>query len=132
MTESTQPGQEPSKRSIRAFAIPLPTDLRKEEAVMSKWSIAVPLMILIACVVAPADALDPGEVGSVECRLAQLDVFDLVAERGPFKNHGQLMKTINRLLNDRIRGGVISGRCAACIRKQFARKIPTRGAGAVR
>ncbi len=73
---------------------------------------------------APVGALELGDVGSVECRLVQLEVFVLVDERGPFVNHGQLMKAINEFLNAEKRNGVISGACAACIRSQFARRVP--------
>lgn len=91
---------------------------------MSKHRLAIVVATLMLGLAAPISAQDPGDEGSEECRVAQLAVYDLVTDQGPFRNHGQLMKAVNAYLNGEIHDGTITGRCAACIRRQFARRIP--------
>lgn len=84
----------------------------------------ITVIALVQGIVSLAMAQDPGDTGSAECRDVQLAVYDAVENDGPYKNHGQVMKAVNRLVNEKKKDGTISGRCAACIREQFARKIP--------
>ena len=91
---------------------------------MRRSMVSAVFVLIALCASAAPGGHKPGDEGSVECRQAQLDAQTLVAEHGPFKNHGQLMRAINSFLNQEIHGRVITGRCAACIRNQFARRIP--------
>jgi hypothetical protein len=79
---------------------------------------------LLLNILSPAMAQSPGDLGSAECREAHLAVYDALESAGPPKNHGQTMKIVNRVLNRMKKDGIINGRCAACIRTQFAHKIP--------
>ncbi|MCG7853496.1 MAG: hypothetical protein MIO92_13335, partial [Methanosarcinaceae archaeon] len=64
-----------------------------------------------------------GDVGSVECREVQLAVQSTVSDGEPYKNHWEMMKTVNHLLSEEIKIGKITWRCAACIKQQFAQGI---------
>jgi hypothetical protein len=91
---------------------------------MSRHTVAVIVATLMLGLAVPAGAQDPGDEGSEACRVAQLAVYDLVANEGPYPNHGQLMKALNAFLNVEIQDGAITGACAACILRQFAQQIP--------
>lgn len=91
---------------------------------MSRHVAAVMVVVLTLGLAAPVGAQDPGDEGSEACRVAQLAVYDLVANDGPFPNHGQLMKALNAFLNVQIQNGIITGECAACILRQYAQQIP--------
>jgi Cys-rich repeat protein len=69
-------------------------------------------------------AQEPGDVGSEECRLVQMEVQDAVADGMPYKNHGQMVRTVANNVNPSLGAGYITGGCFSCITKQFARRIP--------
>ena len=58
------------------------------------------------------------------CGMAQLIVQEAVASGGPYKNHGQMVKTAAHAANPYLYEGAISEECHSCIVSQFARRIP--------
>ncbi len=80
------------------------------------------ILFIFLSAIATADER-PGDRGSQVCGEVQLETAVMVASDGPFRNHGQLMRTINEFLNPRIQDRQITGRCAGCIRNQWAQGI---------
>ena len=66
----------------------------------------------------------PGDVGSRECRSVQLAAQAAVASGGPYRNHGQLVRTAAHVVDAAVTAGAITEECASCIVSQFARRIP--------
>jgi len=58
------------------------------------------------------------------CRVAQKAAQDAVTSGGPYKNHGQMVKTAAHAANPFLYEGAISEECHGCIVSQFARRIP--------
>jgi len=58
------------------------------------------------------------------CGMAQLIVQEAVASGGPYRNHGQMVKTAAHAANPYLYEGAISEECHSCIVSQFARRIP--------
>ena len=69
-------------------------------------------------------AIKPGDMGTEECREIQLQIQDTVEMEGPYKNHGQLVRAVVNAVNYSKKAKIITGNCASCIIKQFARRIP--------
>lgn len=67
---------------------------------------------------------EPGDTCSPECLQVQTEVQKAVLSGIPYKNHGQLVKTVTHLVNKEKKAGRINGRCAACIKNQFAQRVP--------
>ncbi|HJZ04721.1 MAG TPA: hypothetical protein VJ327_02570 [Patescibacteria group bacterium] len=63
-------------------------------------------------------------VGSPECLAVQQAAQDAVEAGGPYKNHGQLVKTAAHVVDAAVVVGDIDEECASCIMNQFARGIP--------
>ena len=90
---------------------------------------AVGIGVLVAMVAviglsATLVAQEPGDVGSAECRLVQLDAQDAVAAGMPYKNHGQMVRTAANNQSPSLEAGYITEECSSCIMNQFARDIP--------
>jgi hypothetical protein len=64
------------------------------------------------------------DVGSQECGIAQQAAQDTVASGGPYKNHGQWVKTAVQEANLYLYDGTITEECHGCIVNQFAKNIP--------
>jgi hypothetical protein len=71
-----------------------------------------------------AAAQRPGGLGTVECRDAQLQIQETVEMKGPYRNHGKLVRTAVRAVISSKRARKISWRCAGCIFKEFVLRIP--------
>ena len=69
-------------------------------------------------------AEEPGDIGTVKCREVQLQIQDTVEMEGPYKNHGQFVKTVVHLVKSAKKSKLITGKCASCIFTQFALRIP--------
>ncbi len=69
-------------------------------------------------------ACEPGDMCSPECLQVQTEVQEAVLSGSPYKNHGQLVQAVTHLTNKEKKAGRISGRCAACIKSQFAQRVP--------
>ena len=91
---------------------------------MKRYMITIFGVALLQGMGIPATARCADDMGSAECRRVQLAAYDMVENQGPYKNHGQVMETVNLLVAEKIQNRTISGRCAACIREQFAQQIP--------
>ncbi len=76
--------------------------------------------------VVSAQADDPGDLGSYECLLVQLEAQAEVEAGMPYKNHGQMVSTAARLVGKytHLPESGISRECASCIIPQFAHSIP--------
>ena len=90
---------------------------------------AVGIGVLVAMVAviglsATLVAQEPGDVGSAECRLVQLDAQDAVAAGMPYNNHGQMVRTAANNQSPALEAGYITEECSSCIMNQFARSIP--------
>ncbi len=81
-------------------------------------------MGLLFAVTSHASAQLSGDVGTLECGDIQHDAQTAVSTGGPYKNHGQLMKTVTRVVSPAEESGQITEECSSCIVSQFARKIP--------
>lgn len=90
-----------------------------------KKFITLIIVVLFSVIASQSIAQEQGDIGSLECREVQLAVQDAVLSEGPYKNHGQMMRTVTHLVNEEKKAGRITGRCAACIKKQFAQRIPS-------
>jgi hypothetical protein len=66
----------------------------------------------------------PGDIGSAECREAQVAAEIAVESGGPYENHGQLVRTAANVVSAAVAAGTITEACASCIMNQFARRIP--------
>ena len=64
-----------------------------------------------------------GGVGSPECLAVQQAAQAAVAGGGPYKNHGQLVKTAAHVVDAAVVAGTIDEECASCIMNQFARRV---------
>jgi hypothetical protein len=82
------------------------------------------LNLFFPVIQAAAKPLHPGDTGSATCREIQRSVQDDVSSGQPFRNHGQMMKTVTSLANQAKQQGDITGRCEACILGQFAQRVP--------
>ncbi len=92
---------------------------------MKKLVLLIMVVFLVITVIpASAKKKKGGDVGSTQCREAQLSIQDAIANAGPFKNHGQMVKAVTQLANDSKKNGDITGECGACIINQFAQRIP--------
>jgi len=65
-----------------------------------------------------------GDVGSVECRVVQLDVQGAITSGGPYKNLGQLVSAAANVVSAAEEAGEITEECSSCIMNQFARRVP--------
>ena len=79
----------------------------------------LPLLIL-----SQASAVEPGGIGTLECRIVQLEVHDVALSAGKHRNYGRLIRKAIRVVRSARRSREITGRCAWCIAKQFVRRIP--------
>jgi len=71
------------------------------------------------------DCFIPGQdVGSPLCAQVQADAQDAVVSGGPYKNHGQMVRTAAHVVSDYEEAGMITEECSSCIVSQFARRIP--------
>jgi len=85
------------------------------------------LLIAIIAVVGLSSVIlgqEPGDVGSRECRVVQLEGQDAVTAGGPYKNHGQMVRTAANVVSPYEEAMDITEECASCIMNQFARSIP--------
>ena len=86
------------------------------------------LLGLSFVILSQALAQEPGSIGTVECREVQLQIQlqiqDTVEMEGPYKNHGQLVKTVLHLVKSAKKANEITGKCASCIFTQFVLRIP--------
>ncbi len=87
-------------------------------------SIVLLLLGLSFVILSQALAQEPGSIGTVECREVQLQIQDTVEMEGPYKNHGQFLKTVVHLVKSAKKEKLITGKCASCIFTQFAIRIP--------
>jgi len=69
-------------------------------------------------------AQEPGDIGTVECREAQLQIQNTIEMEGSYKNHGQLVKAVVHLVKSARKEKPITGKCASCIIMQFDLWIP--------
>jgi hypothetical protein len=53
----------------------------------------------------------------------QSDAQDAAQKGGPYKNHGQMVKTAAHVVSRAVNSGEISEECASCIVSQFGRGI---------
>jgi hypothetical protein len=96
---------------------------QKKEEEMKKL-IAFTIVVLSSVTASPSTAKKSGDVRPEQCREVHLAIQDAVSNEGPYKNHGQLMKAVTHLVNQEKTARNITGKCGACIKKQFARRIP--------
>ena len=83
------------------------------------------LIGLFSVMLAQAEAVEPGDVGSVECQNVQLEAQEAVLNGMPYRNHGQMVSTAAKVVSEYVCvEEAISYECASCIMNQFARKIP--------
>ena len=75
-------------------------------------------------ILSPSQAQIPGNVGTVECGEEQLLIQDTVAMEGPYKNHGQLVRTAVHAVISARKDKLITVKCATCIFIEFALGIP--------
>jgi hypothetical protein len=91
-------------------------------------SIVLSLLGLSFVTLSQALAQEPGSIGTVECREVQLQIQlqiqNTVEMEGPYKNHGQLVKTVVHALKSAKKTKLITGKCASCIFTQFVLRIP--------
>ena len=71
-----------------------------------------------------AFANEAGDVGSAECLMVQNDVQQTVISGAPYKNHGQMVKAAAHATGKAKASGDITGQCASCITRQFAKRLP--------
>jgi len=69
-------------------------------------------------------ANDGAEPGTAACGDAQVAAQDAVEAGGPYKNHGQMVRTAANTTSPLREDGTISEECESCIINQFARRIP--------
>jgi hypothetical protein len=65
----------------------------------------------------------PGDIGTKECRDAQLLVQSIILSAEP-RNHGAVMSTVANLLAPMVDEGGITDACRQSIHVQFAQKVP--------
>lgn len=65
-----------------------------------------------------------GDVGTVECRAAQIDAQNAVRHLGQAKNHGQVVSTGAKIVSAAEESAQITKACAGCIVRQFAHRVP--------
>jgi hypothetical protein len=65
-----------------------------------------------------------GDCTQITCGMAQFITQEVVTSGGPYRNHGQMVKTAAHAANPYLYEGVISQECHSCIVSQFARRIP--------
>ncbi len=94
---------------------------------MKKLTYGSVVAAILALLVAPALGQDPGDVGSPECLAVQLEAQTAVGSGGPYRNHGQLVRTAARSVSPHLEADDISEECSSCIVHQFARRIPVDG-----
>lgn len=90
------------------------------------FGVSVGLVVAMVAVLGLSTTLiaqEPGDVGSRECRLVQLEAQDTVDADGPYKNHGQMVRTAANVVSPYDESGDITEECASCIMNQFARRI---------
>ncbi len=90
---------------------------------MKRVSLLAAMGLFFALTV-PASAQETGDVGSPVCGEIQQDAQTAVSTGGPYKNHGQLMKTVTRVVSPAEESGQITEECSSCIVNQFARNVP--------
>lgn len=81
-------------------------------------------VILIPLYAHSAMAMEPGDVGTHECRQVQLETQDAVAAGAPYNTHGQMLRTASSVVSLAEDAGEIDCACSSCIINQFARRIP--------
>jgi len=102
--------------------------MKKETSVMRHYVKAVSMGLVFALIVTVVTtgfltAQAPGDVGSPECRAVQLETQAAVDAGGPYKNHGQMVRTAANTQDPYLEAGDITEECSSCIMNQFARKI---------
>src|SRR5262249_19030902 len=101
--------------------------LAKEKPAM-KAATAVCFGVLLVCGPAGSRAgerpADSGAVGASSCRAVQLAAQAAVEAGGPYRNHGDLVRTAAHIVNTALKSGAINDDCAGCIISQFARGVP--------
>jgi hypothetical protein len=65
-----------------------------------------------------------GDCMQITCGMVQLITQEAVTSNGPYKNHGQMVKTAAHAANPYLYEGIISQECHSCIVSQFAKRIP--------
>jgi|GEM_PF-1170066 len=90
---------------------------------MSKRNLIAFIMAVCLCcgIIAQVLAQDPDP-----CQTVQSEAQALVGNEpdGDWKNHGQYVSTVARLVDQYVESGEIDSVCASCIVSQFARRIP--------
>jgi hypothetical protein len=72
------------------------------------------------------ECVAPGQdVGTSACGLVQSAAQTAVDFGGPYRNHGQMVRTAARTVSEFVGAGVITEECSSCIVSQFARRIPS-------
>ena len=105
----------------RAFISRRTRNIRVGVRWIRPWGILA-LALLVAG--PPVQALASGDVGTVECRAAQIDAQNAVRHLGQPKNRGQVVSTAARVVSAAEEAGQITEACAACIVRQFAQQVP--------
>jgi hypothetical protein len=91
------------------------------------FAVGIGVMVAMVAVIGLSTTLvaqEPGDVGSAECREVQLDAQAAVEDGGPYKNHGQMVRTAANNQSPALEAGDITEECSSCIMNQFARRIP--------
>jgi hypothetical protein len=91
------------------------------------FAVGIGVMVAMVAVIGLSTTLvaqEPGDVGSAECGAVQLDAQAAVEDGGPYRNHGQMVRTAANNQSPALEAGDITEECSSCIMNQFARKIP--------
>jgi len=84
------------------------------------------VLTLVFANISYAQSINPGDVGSPECREIQLEAIKAVDTGGPYKNAGARVKVAANVVSNAQNALQITGECASCIMNQFAKGIPTK------
>ena len=83
-------------------------------------------LILVSTKIANAQSINPGDVGSPECREIQLEAIKATENGGPYKTSGARVKVAAKVVSNAQNALQITSECASCIMNQFAKGTPTK------
>jgi len=98
--------------------------ISEKEGFEMKKLFLLSVFILVSANIAYAQSINPGDVGSPECREIQLEAIKAVESGGPYKTSGARVKVAAKVVSNAQNALQITSECSSCIMNQFAREYP--------
>ena len=89
-----------------------------------KKLVLISILIFVSTHTINAQSVNPGDVGSPECREIQLEAIKAVENGGPYKTSGARVRVAAKVVSNAQKALQITSECSSCIMNQFARAIP--------